>query len=320
MKYLIPILLLLGCTTEQDIRVLKLAHGLDPSHSVHKAMVYMADHAKKTSEGKLRIDIYPSQQLGSERELMELLQLGSIDMSKTSASVLENFSPQIKTLSMPYLFRDDDHMEKTLRGSIGKRLLESGTDYYLRGLCFYDSGSRSFYTKEKKIEKPSDLEGLKIRVQSSQTAIALMNAFGAAAAPIAFGELYTALQQGVVDGAENNAPSFYLTRHYEVCKYYTLNAHTQVPDVVLMSEHTWKRLSAEERMWISQAADASAVYQKELWAKSENEALAAVIKAGIEVIRPDKKLFADHVSNLAAELLGEDPEALAIYNEIKALD
>lgn len=302
------------------MRVLKLAHGLDPSHSVHKAMVYMAEQTKMNSNGKLQIDIYPSQQLGAERELIELLQLGAVDMTKTSASVLENFSPQFKTLSMPYLFRDDAHMEKVLRGEIGQELLASSTQFFLRGMCYYDAGSRSFYTKDKKIERPEDLQGLKIRVQASQTAISLMNAFGAAAAPISFGELYTALQQGVVDGAENNPPSFYLTRHYEVCKYYTLNRHTRVPDVLLISEHTWQDLSDQERDWVQQAASSSAGYQKQLWRESEEESLAAVRAAGVEVIEPDPELFAARVSNLADELLASNPEVLALYKSMRAIE
>jgi len=317
---LLSLIFHLGCAGDSDTRVLRLAHSLDPSHSVHKAMVFMDEELSRISDGKLTIDIYPSSQLGSEREMIELLQLGAIDMTKTASSVLENFSPKVKVLSMPYLFLNDAHEEKVLNGPIGEELLQSGTDYFIRGLTYYDAGSRSFYTIDRKVEKPSDLRGLKIRVTNSQTAIALMNAFGAAATPISFGELYTALQQGVVDGAENNPPSFYLTRHYEVCEYYTLNEHTQIPDILMISEHTWQSLSDQEKQWVKKAANASAEFQKEIWADSEREALKAVKDAGVEVIIPDRTLFSQHVEGLAERLLESEKEALHLYQKIKELE
>ena len=317
---LITLIVHLGYTGDSDTRVLRLAHSLDPSHSAHKAMVFMDEELSRISHGELTIDIYPSSQLGSEREMIELLQLGAIDMTKTASSVLENFSPKVKVLSMPYLFFNDAHEEKVLKGPIGEELLQSGTDYFIRRLTYYDAGSRSFYTIDRKVEKPSDLRGLKIRVMNSQTAIALMNAFGAAATPISFGELYTALQQGVVDGAENNPPSFFLTRHYEVCEYYTLNEHTQIPDILMISEHTWQSLSDQEKQWVKKAADASAEYQKEVWADSEREALQAVKDAGVQVIIPDRGLFSQHVEGLAERLLESEKEALHLYQKIKELE
>ena len=310
------VLMLLSCHQQEQHRVLKLAHGLDQSHSVHIAMERMAELVSEYSAGKLTIAIYPSQQLGAQRDLLELLQLGAVDITKSSAAVIENFSPKMQVLSLPYLFRDSKHEQQVLGGDIGKEILLSGTDFYLRGLTFYDAGKRSFYTLNREVNEPADLKGLKIRVQASKTAIELMRKFGAAATPIPFGELYTALQQGVVDGAENNPPSFYLTRHYEVCDYYILNEHTAVPDVLLMSEHTWKRLSVQEREWIQKAADESAIYQKELWAASEKEALEAVEKAGVKIIRPDKTLFSEQVRDLPYSLL-QSPELINLYERIK---
>src|SRR5690606_15670084 len=144
------------------------------------------------------------------------------------------------------LFRDEPHKLAVLDGDIGREILASSEDRFLRGLCYYEAGSRSFYTK-RPVHTPDDLAGLKIRVQESPMAFALVRAFGASATPISFGELYTALQQGVVDGAENNPPSFHLTRHYEVCKFYTINEHTSVPDVLLVSEHLWQRLDPQQQ-------------------------------------------------------------------------
>ncbi len=310
------LLLFCCCRQKEDIKTLKLGHALDPGHSVHMAMVKMASTLDSLSDGKMKIDIYPSQQLGNERELLELIQIGALDMTKTSAAVLENFSPLMQILSMPYLFEDRTHELKVLNGELGRRILEGGTDYYLRGLCFYDAGKRSFYTIDKKVTSPDDLKGLKIRVQTSNTAIQLMRSFGAAATPIPFGELYTALQQGVVDGAENNPPSFYLTRHYEVCNYYIIDEHTSIPDVLIISEHTWKELDEAERNWITEAAMISASYQRELWADSEKDALEAVKKAGVEIIYPDKALFSSRVENLPDKLITNN-KVREVYNQIK---
>ncbi len=280
-----------GCLRQKKVTVLKLGHVLDINHPVHKAMVYMADVLSKKSHGTMRIDIYPNGELGSERDLIELLQIGSLAMTKVSASPLESFVPEMKVFGMPYVFRNHAHFWKVLNGPIGKRLLLAGINYRLRGLCYYDSGSRSFYTKKVPIYKPSDLKGLKIRVMKSQTAVQMIRVLGGSATPISWGELYTALQQGVVDGAENNPPSFYLSHHYEVCKYYSLDEHTSIPDILLISEPIWQSLSSQQQAWLQQAADASVAYQRKLWRQATTHALHKVQKAGVVIIHPDKALF-----------------------------
>lgn len=294
-----------GCGARHEVKVIKLGHGLDQQHSVHKGMLFLAERLAEKSGGKMRVDVYPSGQLGSERECLELVQLGGLAMTKVSASVLEGFAAEFKVFGLPYLFRDDAHKNAVLDGPIGREILVAPTSKFMRGLCYYDSGSRSFYTK-RAVRTPDDLKGMKIRVQESPMAFALIRAFGASATPIAFGELYTALQQGVVDGAENNPPSFHLARHYEVCKFYSLDEHTSVPDVVIVSTHFWNSLSAQEQKWLQEAADESAVYQRKLWATSTAESLAAVEKAGVEVIRPDKAAFVARVAELH-ETARQDP-------------
>lgn len=292
-------LLAAGCGRQRDVKVIKLAHGLDPQHSVHKGMVYLGERLAEKSGGKLRVDVYSSGQLGSERECLELVQLGGLAMTKVSASVLEGFAPEFKVFGLPYLFRDEAHKQAVLAGPIGREILLAPQSKFMRGLCYYDSGSRSFYTK-KPVRTPADLKGLKIRVQESPMAFALIRAFGASATPISFGELYTSLQQGVVDGAENNPPSFHLARHYEVCRYYSLDEHTSVPDVVVVGTHFWNSLTPQEQKWLQEAADESAVHQHKLWAASTAESLAAVEQAGVEVIRPDKAAFRAAVAELHA--------------------
>tara|TARA_B100000989_G_scaffold164059_1_gene122574 strand:- start:67 stop:906 length:840 start_codon:yes stop_codon:yes gene_type:complete len=245
------------------------------------------------SSGKMRIQIYPSEQLGTERQCLELLQIGSLDMTKVSAGSLENFSPNIKVFGLPFLFRDRDHSYLVLDGEVGADLLAGTEKYWLKGLAYYDAGARSFYTREKKINRPNDLNGLKIRVMESKTAFDMVKSLGGSPTPISYGELYTSLQQGVVDGAENNPPSFYLSKHYEVCKYYTLDEHTLLPDVLLISTHTWNKLTNQEKDWITLAVELSVIEQRKLWSKSEKESLDAVQRAGVEIIIPDKKLFSE---------------------------
>lgn len=312
--FLLLSIILNSCSTESK-KILILAHGLDTKHSVHKAMVQMAEQLKELSDGQMNIRIYPSQQLGTERQCLELLQIGSVDITKVSAAVMEGFAPAYKVLSIPYIFQNREHAYTVQDGPIGQQILESGQEFWLRGLCFYDSGSRSFYTKDRPILKPEDLEGMKIRVMSSPTSIEMIKLMGGAATPISWGELYTALQGGVVDGAENNPPSFYLSHHYEVCKYYTINEHTSIPDVMLVSTHTWNKLNKQEKEWLTIAVNRSKEYQRKLWRKSEEESLQAVKDAGIEVSYPDKKPFMEKVKPLK-EQYKKDPELKAIIEAI----
>lgn len=308
-----------ACSMDSGKKKLKIGHGLDRSHPVHLAMEYMAERVAEKSDGRIEITVYPSQQLGTERECLELLQIGSLAMTKVSASVLEGFAPNFKVFSLPYIFRNEEHRFKFFESDLGLEMLKSPQKFWLRGLCYYDAGSRSFYTINKPIRTPADLDGLKIRVQESPTSVKLVNALGASATPISWGELYTALQQGVVDGAENNPPSFYLSRHYEVCNYYSLNEHTAVPDVLLISMVIWDDLSEEEQKWIQEAAIESYHYQKKLWKEATDEALTEVQKAGVEVLYPDKKPFMEKVQPLLNEYKDQS-DAWNLIQKIKEIE
>ena len=308
-----------SCGKISKTKYLKLAHGLDNTHPVHKGMEFMAERVSEKSGGRLQIEIYPSQQLGTERQCLELLQIGSLAMTKVSAAVMENFAPNIQVLSLPYIFRDKEHGYKVLDGEVGKKLLLQGEKYWLRGLAYFDAGQRSFYTKDRPVYTPKDLEGLKIRVQDSVTVISLVRALGAAPTPISWGELYTALQQGVVDGAENNPPSFYTSRHYEVCKFYTLNEHTAVPDMLAIGTVAWNRLTPQEQGWLQEAAFEATLYQRKLWAEAETHALEEVQKAGVEIIYPDKSLFAEKTKGIL-ESYRDKPEMYQLIQEIQAVE
>ena len=302
----VPLLLAQACSERTSGRVLRLAHGLDVSHPVHRAFEHMAEVLADRSGGRMRLLLYPSEQLCSERECIELLQLGSLALTKVSASVLENFAPGFAIFTVPYLFRDRDHRFAVLDGSVGQHLLRSAGPLRLWGLGYLDAGSRSFYTREHPLRSPEDLRGLRIRTQESPSAIAVVESMGAAATPISWGELYTALQQGVVDGAENNPPSYHLSGHYQVAPFLTLDEHTAVPDVLLVGMPIWESLSERERGWLEEAVEAGVRRQRQLWQEATAEALRVVRASGVEVIEPDPDAFAAATQDYR-ERVGRDP-------------
>lgn len=308
-----------SCKQIGGARTLKIAHSNDASHPVHQGMLYLAERLEEKSEGQLMVNVYPSAQLGQERECIELLQIGSLAMTKSSAAVMEGFAPNFKVLSLPYIFKGKEHQFNVLDGDVGKELMLEGEQFWLRGLTFYDAGSRSFYTKDAPVENPSDLEGKKIRVMPSNTAINMVQELGGSPTPISYGELYTALQQGVVDAAENNPPSFFFSRHYEVCKFYSLNEHTSIPDILLISTIVWNSLSEQEQQWLQEAAEESSEYQRELWAKSEQESLEAVKAAGVTITYPDKSKFAEEVEPMY-ESYKDEPEVYDLIQRIQSVE
>lgn len=316
----LSIALLPACTGEDTTTTLRLGHGMAPSHPVSKGMRYFAEQVDSLSKGQMEVRIYPSEQLGTERQCLELLQLGSLDMAKVSSAVLEGFSRDYRVFGLPYVFRNDSHRFNVLEGEIGREILLSGEDVWLRGLTYYDAGSRSFYTADRPIRRPSDLNGMKIRVQQSPVAIQMVKQLGGQATPISFGELYTALQQGVVDGAENNPPSLHSTRHYELVDYYTLDEHTSPPDVMLISTHTWDKLSDQQQTWIQTAADASLQRQKELWRQAEEEAMNVIRNAGVEIVRPDKAPFVDAVQPLYDRYQQNQPRVFELLQRIRNVE
>ena len=308
-----------SCRGTSDETKLKLGHGLSIDHPVHISLVFMSKRISELSEGKLIVDIYPSEQLGSEEQLIELVQIGSLAITKVSAASMQSFADDYKVFGLPYIFRSKQHFFNVIDGKIGNDLLLSTENKWIRGLCYYDSGSRSFYTKDKPITHPDDLAGLKIRVMPSKTAVEMLRALGGSATPISWGELYTALQSGVVDGAENNPPSLYSSHHFEVCKFYSMDEHTIVPDVVVISKKVWDKLSSQQKDWIQQAADESAILERELWAAAEIESLEKVVEAGVKINYPDKKPFIEKVQPLLESY--RDNEVIYSYiKRIQAID
>lgn len=317
--FLVFLCLAAGCASNTKIDEIKLAHGLTEDHAVHKGMVDFANRVYDKSGGTLRIKIYANGQLGSESQCLELLQIGSLGITKVSAAVMESFAPQFKVLGIPYIFNSDAHRYAVYDGEVGNAILDSGKEYWLKGLCFYDAGSRSFYTTDKPIRTADDLKNMKIRVMKSITANKMIREMGGVPVPIAWGELYTALQQGVVDGAENNPPSFHLSRHYETSKYYTLDKHTSIPDVLVISTIVWDRLTPDQQKWVADAAKESVIPQRQFWQESEEESLAIVREAGIEIIEPDLASFQESTRSIVEEFK-EDEELLPLINQILNID
>lgn len=298
--------------------VLKLGHSLDTGHPVHEAMEFMKERLEELSDGSMSITIYPGGQLGSETETIAMLQSGALSMTKTSAAAMENFIPTMSVFGLPYIFRDEEHYWNVLKGPVGKQLLAEGESKFLYGLCYYDAGSRNFYTKDRPIRTPDDLKGLKIRVMNSKTAIDMVEAMGGSPTPIAWGELYSALQQGTVDGAENNPPSFTSNKHYEVCEHFTLDAHTRIPDILMMSTKAWERLSPQQQAWVQQAADESSAFERELWKTKTEEALLEAKRQGVTIYEVDTKAFADKVAPMLDAV--ENPEVKQLLQQISEVE
>ncbi|HOM61393.1 MAG TPA: TRAP transporter substrate-binding protein [Anaerohalosphaeraceae bacterium] len=288
--YLAVVYVISAYQGERDVRVLRLAHSLNLRHPVHLTLEYLAERVREKSDGHLIVEVFPNEQLGTEKEQIEALQIGYMAMTKTSTAPMESFVPELKIFGIPYLFRDSEHFWKVVQGPIGKKLLEAGVDKGLKGLCYYDAGARSFYAK-KPITSPDDLKGLKVRVMQSIMAMEMIETMGASPTPIPWGELYTALDQGIVDAAENNPPSFETSRHFEVCKYYILDEHVRVPDMLVISTEVWNHLSPQEQAILQEAVEESVVYNRKAWAEAEVASLNAVKAAGVTVIEPDKTLF-----------------------------
>jgi len=297
---------------------LKLGHVLDINHPVHQAMKKWAELVKEKSGGKITIKIYPGGQLGMEKELVEQLQMNTLDITKISSAALEQFIPEMKIFGMPYLFRSNEHKWETLNGPVGQEILDAGHKRGLIGIGYYEAGSRSFYTKNTPIRTPEDLKNLKIRVMKSPISIQLLKTLGASPTPISWGELYTALQQGTVDGAENNPPSFVSARHYEVCKYYSLDKHSAPLDVVLFSKGTWNRLSDQQKRIIKEGFNKSVEYQRKLWDKVVKENFATLDSVGVEVIKPDISKFRQKVQPIYDEY-SKDPMFGELIKRIKAI-
>ena len=273
----------------QKTIVLRLAETHPKGYPTELGDEEFARLVKERSNGRIVIEVYPGSQLGQEKAVIEQVQFGAIDITRVSVSPVAAFVPKLNAFQMPYLYRDEAHMWNVLNGDIGKDLLASLEPFGFIGLGWFEGGSRNFYNSKRPVKTPADLKGLKIRVQESELMMGLVSAFGAVPTPMAYGEVYSALQTGVVDGAENNWASYFSTSHYEVAKYFTLDEHTRVPEIIIGSKISLGRLSKADQDLIRQAAADAVNFQRSEWAKYEQVSIDKVKAGGSQIsIATDK--------------------------------
>lgn len=256
-----------------------------------QAVEHMAKLLRDESSGRLDIRIYAGGQLGSERDTLEITSFGGLDLNRVNLAPLNAIEPMTAIPSLPFLFRSTAHMRATLDGPVGEAILASLMPHDLVGLCFYDSGERCFYNTQGPIYTPDDMKGMKIRVQNSDLYVAMIRALGADATPMALGEVYQSLVQGVIDGAENNWPSYESGRHFEAAPYYSLTRHVMAPEILVMSRSRWDKLSEADRTLIRSAAKRSVPVMRSLWDARVDGARERLLAAGVQ---------ANEVSDLAA--------------------
>lgn len=246
---------------------------------------YFADLVKERTNGRIQILVYPNAELGREADVINQMRFGGIDFARVSLSQLAEIDSTLNVLQMPYLYNDENHMWSVLDGEIGDYFLDEVESVDLVGLSWYDAGARSFYTVEKPIRRLEDMSGLKIRVQESELMIDMIECLGATAVPLSYEQVYSALELGSIDGAENNWPSYEDTGHYKVAGYFCEDEHTRIPEMQLCSAHTMSLLSDSDRAIILECAKESAEYERELWETRVNESRAKALEGGIAIIQ-----------------------------------
>jgi tripartite ATP-independent transporter DctP family solute receptor len=297
--------------------MLRLAELHPGDHPTAKADYEFARLVRERSGGRILVAVYTDSALGQELEVLEQLRFGGIDIARVSLAAVSSYAPRLNALQMPYLYRDEEHMWKVLKGEIGAELLASVGSAGFVGLGWYEAGSRSFYNSRRDLEKPSDLAGLKIRVQEGGVMGDFVAALGAKAVPMAFGECYAELLRGSVDGAENNFSTYYSSRHYQVAKHYTLTEHVRIPEIVVGSALSFAELSPADRALIAKAAMDSADFQREAWRDYEAMAERKLREAGVSIERPaDPEAWREVVLSLYA---GRDSATKALVARIKAV-
>lgn len=267
-----------------------------------------AELVEERTEGRIRILVQAEGVMGTEKEIIQQMQYGGVDFARVSLSQLAEFISELNVLQMPYLYEDSEHMWRVLDGEIGDEFLAGVSDNGLVGLSWYDAGARNFYNSSRPIASLEDIEGMRIRVQESELMADVMEALGAYAVPMEYADVYSGLERGIVDGAENNWPSYESMNHYEVAKYFTVDEHTRVPEMQICSTYTWEKLSVEDQQIILECAKESAVYERELWTEREQQSRELVIQHGTEVVElsaEERKRFQNAVMGVYEKYCGE---------------
>ena len=298
---------------------LKGWNGHQPDYPVSVAMDEFGKLVSERTNGKFTPKTYHSAQLGQQDDAIEFLQFGVVDFAVFNLVPMNNIVPATQATTLPYAFKSIDHMHRVMDGKVGEEIGKTMEAYDMVALAWYDSGSRSFYAN-KPIKSLADLKGLKIRVQNSDVNVAMVEALGANATPIPFGEVYTSIQSGVVDGAENNWPSYESTGHYQVAKHYLLDQHTIVPEVFAINKSIWDDLTAEEQAIFKKSSRDSAEMQRKLWAEKEKSSEKIVRDSGATVTALSDKSDFINAMKPVYEQFASDPEVKDILSKIQAVD
>lgn len=252
-------------------KVFRMSDNAPDDYPTNIGNLAFAKYISERTNGALKIELFTNAVLGSEREVVEMAQTGSVHFVRMTTSMLAAINPLMNALGMPFLYRDRNHMFKVMDGPIGQEMLESLQRQNLLGLCWYDAGFRNFYNSKREIKTPADMQGLKIRMPESALMMDMVRFLGASPTPMAYGEVYTGIQNGVVDGAENNWPSYITAGHYEVAKYFTVDQHIAAPEMILVNINVWNSFTEAEKKIIREAASEAAKVQRAAWIEAEKK-------------------------------------------------
>ncbi|HEY8580933.1 MAG TPA: TRAP transporter substrate-binding protein [Beijerinckiaceae bacterium] len=298
-------------------RVLRAVDTQHADYPTVQGLLFIARRVSRATDNALRIRVFPGGQLGEEQDSIEQVRRGVIDVTRINASLLSETQPRLRALQAPYLIRSDAHLQRVIDGPIGAGLLRTIDGAEHRALTFYDSGARSIYNRVRPINRPADLKGLRIRVQQSSPAVDLLRAFGATPIPLPFSQVLPALSAGLIDGAENNWPSYVTARHHEAAGHMSETEHVRTPEILLISSRTWDALGAEERRIVQEAADLSRAFVRRIWSRWTALTRAQAIEAGVDVARHlDRDSFVE-ASRPAAEALAADDAVAQVMAEIR---
>jgi tripartite ATP-independent transporter DctP family solute receptor len=278
--------------------ILKLGTSTQPTHIYNQAADHFAKIVAEKTGGEIEVQVFPAAQLGSERDMVEGLQLGSLEMTLTSTGPMGGFVPQVKLFNLPFLFKDRESCYRVLDGAIGTQIADRFVKVGIRSLGWFENGFRNITNSKRAVNSPDDMKGVKIRVMEDDVFILTMKAMGASPLPMAFGELYTALEQKTVDAQENPLAVIHSSRFFEVQKYLAMTGHFYSPAVLLISEATWKKLSPEHQKIVADAAVQARDYERGLSLKADQELEAACEKEGMIITHPDKAPFAKAVASV----------------------
>ncbi len=313
-------LLLLAVTTSAPAREFRAADTQSEDYPTVQALRYLGRLIEEKTEGRLQIRVFHSRQLGEEKETIEQTRAGAIDLNRTNVALIGNFVPATNVLAMPFLFRSVEHMQKVLDGPIGEEILNSFEPFGFVGLTFYDSGARSIYNSVRAIHSIEDMKGLRIRVQQSELMSDMIRALGAAPIELPYGQVRTGLATKLIDGAENNWPSFVTTDHYKYAGFYTLTEHTMSPEVLVMSWKAWVSLSDEDRQVFREAAIQSSRFMRERWRDLEDKSRRQAENAGVTIVTGfDRKPFEAAMIPIY-EKMRRDPAAANLIERIRKVN